>query len=152
MWWNDGAARLRWDADLTIVLNVRANTPYKSPVKIKVRLVFYDAEYRSGSRPGCLAEEGSNDHGRAALRPRCLRKRATFDGEPKTIIERYGAELQIGDHSDSEYPRLLGRAYVVWEEDDLPGRDLMEIGRLGGAGEAGGRNVAQNNGRTLHLP
>ena len=82
--------------------------------------------------------------------------RARFDGEPETITERFGAnwltEKPMDNRFDPKELRPFGRAYVVRNEDDRPGLDVMEWDVLAGQAKHAGRKVAQTNVRTLHLP
>jgi putative SOS response-associated peptidase YedK len=79
--------------------------------------------------------------------------RARFDGEPETITERFGAEWLAEKPMDNRFDpkelRPFGRAYVVRNEADRRGLDVMEWDVL--AVQAC-RRVAQTNVRTLHLP
>ncbi len=82
--------------------------------------------------------------------------RARFDGEPETITERFGSEWLADKPMDNRFDpkelRPFGRAYVVRNEADRRGLDVMEWDVLAGQAKQAGRKVAQTNVRTLHLP
>jgi putative SOS response-associated peptidase YedK len=82
--------------------------------------------------------------------------RARFDGEPETITERFGAswlaEKPMDNRFDPKELRPFNRAYVVRNEDERRGLDVMEWDVLARQAKQAGRKVAQTNVRTLHLP
>ncbi|WP_321163583.1 hypothetical protein [Sphingomonas sp. Leaf208] len=72
--------------------------------------------------------------------------RARFDGEPETITERFGADWLADKPMDNRFDpkelRPFGRAYVVRNEGDHRGLDVMEWDVLAGQAKQAGRKVA----------
>jgi len=77
--------------------------------------------------------------------------RARFDGEPETITERFGAQWLADKPMDNRFDpkelRPFGRAYVVRNERERRGLDVMEWDVLAGHAKQAGRKFAQTNVR-----
>ena len=72
------------------------------------------------------------------------------------IAEQFGTEWLADKPMDNRFDpkelRPFGRAYVVRNEVDRSGLDVMEWDVLAGQAKQAGRKVAQTDVRTLHLP
>lgn len=88
--------------------------------------------------------------------------RARFSGEPETIFERFGAEWLTEKLMDNRFDpkelRPFGRAYVVRNEGDRRGLDVMEWDVLAGQAKQAGHkrtcapSISPNGARSSAPP